>query len=1620
MIILRAVSSEELPMILRKQQPQRLLFWLLPLVMVGLLMTQTAMAAQPLKLLKLEERQLDGAPAIMALFSHPLDATILYERHIRVQRNQEPLNRAWVVGDNPTQLFLPRVDPKQRYRIHFAAGLRGKKGELLGSEQSREITIRDVKPAFGFAGSKTVLPASIAAGLPVMTVNVPEVDIEFLQVKPSQLPHFLKQYLRHWDNAPTQSQMERVSHFTKSVFRGRFTTDAPANTRHITHIPVQNIDALTTPGLYLAVMSHPGHFGWYRATMFTITDIGLHVRHFADRIEIFTQSLADGQPMPQVALTLRDGKGKTRGRAVTDAAGHARIAGSFSSHSLLTAHSGDQLSLLSFNEPALDLSNFAIEGPAHQPVSLFPYTPRDLFRPGESFPLSVLVRDHDGHPIIPRPITARLLRPDGRESARFTLREADSAKGLGYLEQWIELPADAPTGRWRIELRADPAAKRANTTVELSVEEFLPERMKLELTTDRAYLLPKQRLSITTQGHYLYGAPAAGNRLQRVLHRRFNPHPVASLKDFFFGNAKLADKLRERTPLADVTLGKEGQHQFSLDGEADAAPVSLKVVASLLESGGRPVTRAVQRTVWPAEALVGVRPVHAGDWVPPWQHLTIEILRARPDGSLTSAQGLDVTVIHEERQYHWVYNKSGWRVERHEEHYPALQTQLNIQQGAVGKVTVPIKWGAYRIEVTDPSSGLTTLHRFQAGREMEARQRTAGVRPDQVGMTLDKDGYRPGDTARLTLKPPHAGEALILVESDHILWQKRITLAAEGGEVEVPIDPAWNRHDIHLSALVFRSATAGGDITPNRAVGIIHLPLERTSRRLEVALTAPEKMVPEQELTMTVKLANRVGKQAMVTVAAVDLGILQITDFKTPTPWQHFFSRKRLLPTARDLYGRIIEQMDGSISTMRFGGDADISRMRRGQQHKAQPRLVSLFSGPVTVDAQGQAEIKLPVPDFNGRLRIMATAFSATQFGHAEGEVTVAAPLVAEAALPRFLATGDRSQMTLDLHNLSGNAQPFKVSLRAQPPLVAAPMEKVITLANDQRTTLTLPIATSAATGVGVAKVEITGEGVDLQRSWPITIRSPFPAQRVVQEQVVSAGQQPFTLDAKNWLGLVPESAELWLQISDHPLFDIRSLVKGLVGYPYGCLEQTTSRAFPMLFVDEAMARENNLAVLDRKERSKRIDAAMVRLKGMWRSSGGYGLWNSNSPLEPWLTAYVGDFLLTAKEQGFSVDEALLKKSLEQLIKQLKGVRTTLRHGSDAASIHGARAYAGYVVARTGRAALSDLRALAQRIPPKGQAMARIHLGLALRLQGDHNRGQTLLDQGVDALEKKERIDDYGSPIRNLALTTALFSRHQINGDKVAGLLERLLRQLRDRRYLSTQEKLAVLLAATPAAKERSDTPLKAVVSRAGAATSYPIKGRMGQLWVGAEQWKDLTIEPPEQGQLFIRATLTGFPLRPPKAERSVVDLHHTLYTMDGMLVEERPLKTGELFVLHLQATSKRAMEHGLVEALLPAGLELENPAIMKGESLGDLQLGGIKPALAMHSGAIRHQEFREDRYVAAVSLKHGVTNLYAIVRAVAPGDYSWPPLRVEDMYRPTRRGTGDGGTLQVIQPAAP
>jgi len=1630
-------------------------FWLL-LISVSLCLADSPSVPSPkgkpaiFRILDISERTYDGGPAVAVFLSESLDPKTRHDSHLSISDAKGLLKSAWVLSDDNRILYFPHAEPKTKYLVTVAASLQSAKGSLLRDSEpggvSKSVVTREITPIISFASEGFLLPAKMSRGLPVVTVNVKNVEIEFFRLNKTGLLNLVD-----WQNTSGRKDYymlnEAKQYGAELVFSGQFELDAPENRRTVCHVPVENIEALQNPGIYLAVMREPGEYGYdYQTTYFLITDIALHARVYQNESLIIASSLRTGEPLFDAHLIFYDNKGKIAGEGFTDTDGRYTYAGKLSGGiRMVKVMHGDYVGILPMNIPALDMSEFDLGDHAHKPREIYAYSPRDLYRPGEKFSVSVLLRNYDGKAVEPLPITAKLFRPDGREVRSFTLYSQDLGdKGFAYYQSDVKLAQNAPTGLWSLKFWDNPSDS-PNTVFRFHVEEFLPERMKLELSSEQEFPGTGEDLKISISGEYLYGAPAAGNTVSAKVRVRAKREIHDTLRGFQFGDIR-DENYQDYWELDEAALDEQGHFSQTVQNRWKdvKSPLSVKVYVDLYESGGRPVTRNIEKTIRPAETLVGIRPLF-GEESADEGPVGFELVKVGPDGKPLPAPGLMAELTREDRDYYWEYSDSdGWQHKYTEKKYQYLTDTLKLDGKKPTPHTLHLQRGQYVLAIRDPETNLTTSLRFRVGYWWHGDDQGTAARPDKVLLKPDKPAYRPGDTVLLTVTPPHDGNAVILVEGEKPLWCRRVKVSAGGTQVRIPVSQRWDSHNLYISAVVFRPGDAKEKITPNRAVGLLHLPLDRSDRKLNIAIDAPEKV--RSQGTMVVTIRNSKTSPAppskgdlqksppekkaddryqpdenpkphtFVTIAAVDAGILSITDFKTPDPFAHFFERRRYDAEAYDIYGKVIESTDGRAAHLRYGGDADIS----GKLPDSEVKLVSLFQGPVGFDKNGEAVITFELPDFNGKLRLMAVAFSKDCFASAEKEVTVAAPTVTQLAMPRFLAPGDQTQFTLDVHNLSGMEQQLQILLDADPPLLFASLPeddgKTLQLADGEKKTLRFPVKVKKDCGEGssVVRLHLKGNEIMLERDWRLGIRPAYPAIARKVRKVLGKKDRTFTLAPELVRDMIPSTVQTDLKISPVIPLNIRDAMKGLIGYPYGCLEQTTSRAYPLLSATPDNIKRYDLPEISHEERINRLNKAVERLTAMQLPSGGFGLWSRSSPEMPWLTVYATEFLLRARDMGVEVSDEITDKALSRLDEYLQNRAPLRNYGSNREMEQlgfAVRSYAAYVLTKVGWAELGTLRTLYDNHQKQaGSGLPLAHLGVALGKMGDKRRSvEALVLAAQKRREKYGYWGDYGSIVRDLALSIALFLENK--ADELEGFDSLVLDMedaLRHRRWLSTQEKYAIFRAGISLEKQAGKEwggrlTIAGKTSELRKKGSHLISPGVKDIIGG------LSFVSETPGFLHTSAIVNGYTETPPPKDNSHISIERELYDTEGKFVRRDEFKVGELLVAHLLVRSKKRLPDALVVDLLPAGFELENQNLKHSVKLDDIQIQGSSLWRLRKQTNIVHEEYRDDRYVAVLELdKNQSAHLFYLVRAVSPGTFSFPPPFAESMYRPEIRGIGD------------
>ncbi len=1557
----------------------------------------------------------------------------------------------------------------KRLDLVLPAGLPAAEGATMAAETRLrvELDIPAAEKLVAFAGNGAILPRIGATGIAVETRNVDRIRLRVLRVSDARLmrdwpKHRAKRKAGNDDGEEDYSydnSLDRlITGGAYTLWDGTMAVENRGGERSLTSFPLGNILPRREPGAYLLIAeedakasARSGYSSWNApATRWVIeTDIGLTILQGEDGLHVLARSYDSAKPLPGLELALVAENGRDLGRATSNGDGRVLFA-----PGLLQGQEGNRpqavfaygsdgaFAFIDLNRPAFDLSDRGVSGqPALRPLTAFLYADRGIYRPGERVQLSGLLR-RDTADALAEPLTLVIQRPNGAEFRRHTLRP-DAGGGV-HLS--AELPPGAARGLWSVQAYADPTGQPIGR-LSFEVQDFVPQRLGVSGMLDQPVYNPAAPPRLDLAAQWLYGAPAAELQAFGELRITRDGNAFPQWSGWHFG--------RHDDPFEDVLLkldadatDAEGRASITLAESKLGSTLPLKAIVGfgVYEPGGRATEERLSLPVRHRPVFLGIKPGFDDNRVPNGTEAQLGIAAIDAEGKQIARPGIAWRLEREVWSYIWYRD-----AERGGRWAYRVSVQMEPIQSGTWTLAAdkpqdlrfkPEAWNRYRLTVEDPDGGAATSYRFATGFGNTSPDDEI---PDKVAVSADAASYAIGTTARVAIKPPFAGEALVMVASNRILWSRHVSLPAEGGEVEIPVTAEWGAGAYILVDLV-RPLSGGSAREPVRAIGLTWASLDNGARQLAVSLAAPEVALPQSRLTLPVTIAGLApGQRTTLTVAAVDEGILALTRFVSPDPADFYFGKRRLGIDLRDDYGRLLDGQAAPAGRIRMGGDD----MGGAGLQTVPTRTVALFSGPVEVDAEGKASISFDLPDFVGQLRLMAVAYNQRQVGKGEARLRVRHPLVADAYFPRFLAPGDKARMTLHTQNVEAPEGEYRFTVSATPGLdFTGPTELTLPLAARQSAQGSFELAAQDDfIGIATIRLGVSGPGgVAFNREWQIESRSPHYPLTLESRRDLNGGEA-LTLNPDLLTPFLPGGAALTVNLSAIRGIDVPGLLQSLYRYPYGCTEQITSVAAPLLaFGDFSLLGTGTGAgtgtgkVLGDDDLRRRVQQAVDTLLDRQGEDGVIGLWRANDrSADSWLIVYATDFLQRAQQQGYVVpDDALRRagKFLRNLAEQSGSSLDYDIYGyGDAAraNLLRARAYAHYLLARNGDPQRSLLLRQQQEFEQATPGIARSFFAAALALAGERERAGAIFRQAAGLIGSAQAVNFYGSRLRDEAVAAALMTE-SLGLAAAAPFFDRLAATPAAAEKLTTQEKAWLLRAASAAKRDAS-----IILDDNGTARRYSNVAAQSLSIPPAALTGGYRIVNNGEAPLSSSVILHGAPRQAPPALANGYRLSKQVFDPAG-----DPVNPGDpaavrrhdrlIVVLEGQVQDAQYRQNILVD-MLPAGWEIESvlrpPRKLDDSPAPYAWLPALSPSLMM--------EQRDDRFVAAFELNSQErTNYFAmllgddadmrarllppgrdfrfayVVRAVTPGSFTLPAASVEDMYRPERMARSAAGHTMV------
>jgi len=1420
---------------------------------------------------------------------------------------------------------------------------------------------------------------------------------------------------------------------------------------------------------------------------------GVRVRVFSSKSQPLGEAFTDADGLARVS-NIHAVKDETAAVILADRAPVSTFLGPYVSATLPTTQPAGALTWLDLRNSQWDLGDSDTSGRdyLHRGYEAYLYTDRGVYRPGDTVHLRAIVRGPDN--AVPKdsfPVRWLIRRPDLHDW-RDAVVMLDT-EGAAKFD--VTIPPEMPTGEWTALIGMPGEAgspDRSFGTVTFQVEEFIPNRMNVSLTfkgrSGNGDEEPAARFSTADgdltaeiQSDYLFGRPAAGLAVE--LSTLFDRVPFSSplWADWTFGDAAQTNKAEESSGVSkrasiksqparhtqEQTLDPAGHLEWSIDpsqllglNQAIAGsyqgPWELTASAGVREAGGRAVTVARKISVDMLPAYIGVR--RDGDApARPGAPCALQLRLVRPDGSLSDSNAIvDAQLSRETWNTSLVYTRGHYHYDSTRVLEPITKASVQLSEGKGEWSPIAPSSGSYVAVFQDEKSGaVTSLELDVIGdgswddnvsrdkpEQLTVRVLPAGAsattQPSKATNLTESQRFAVSDNVNVLIASPFAGRLLLSVETDDIVQTQVIEMPATHLVVPVQLSEAC-RPNAFISATVIRAIDPNVKWQTRRAYGVTRVRIDPSDRRLNVALSAPAELRPEQSLDVGIAVTDASGRPAAntaVTLAAVDEGICQLTNFATPDPLKYFSADRALGVTSSDIFDLLAPEVARAENATAVGGDkAEPSTRHITPIVARRVKPVSLAWVEVRTDSQGLAEGSFSLPQFQGQLRVMAVAYNAGGLGSSDKPVSVRSPVMAQSSWPRFAAPGDRFTASVTLFNNTASGGTARLSAElladpATPPGLLAFGEKAqahlilpdLPLPAHGQKQIDLPVIVGRAAGVAHVRLQVTMNSDNFEENLELPVRPAAPMMQF-GGYAIATTTQPAVVTAPQ--AILPGTGSLAINVSSWPNLRLPQGLDYLDRYPYGCVEQTTSACFPLLALAD-IGKQIDPKRFDPDQIKSKIDGGIIELIGMQTSDGGLAMWPGGKETWPWGSVYAAHFLVEARRAGYDVPDDFYNQLLQN-------VRQQLSAGTDDPEQLETQSYAAYVLVLAGQPPRTILDRLAELAAAKGlpdedqdqsamRSDARLFLACAQELCGRGDLADQLMPQALPSPRIHRQYNgNIGSPIRDRALLIYALAAVQPKNPALPDLVQRLVDCGAQNQWDSTQDTAFALLAigqylhhlphpepfdsarllsgTQELAQEQGETSLALDLPAPAAGTPFTVN-----------------ISGASDATAYVSWLETGVPLSAPADAQHGIAVHRRYLSMDG--TELKSAMSGQLVRVELIIDAPANQPNLVIEDLLPAGLEAENVPLATSAKNEDADDADSAQGSKVSPFDGNQTDIRDDRVVIMGSMpSEGKARCEYLARAVTPGVYVIPPVRAEAMYDITTCGiSGAGGTFTVLQ----
>ncbi len=1541
------------------------------------------------------------------------------------------------------------LKPSTTYTIQIDENLTDIYGNRLGQAESRSFHSGDYESRIDFPAGNHVIESYLSHNLNVFALNPGTVSLKMAKLTQEDL-----------------IQLEttgKSDHLQWAINR----SGVPPLTKNVQKIIPILLDDVLSGERSGAVCVEVHHSGWYspQRAVIQLTDLGVTAKTSQKKNIIWVTSLRDGAPASGAFVEIRDDVGIVKWRGQANAHGIVETPGwedlgmtpknSWSApQQFIFAARGDQKAFAT-NDMDIPLYGYRIPyrwgaGDVND-MSGYAFTNQGIYRPGDVVRVKVMARQrkNDQWQLAGlQRIDVKIKDSDYKDihSSSVTLN------AFGGADFEYTIAEDAPLGYYQVQLSY---GKNSLVSTSFQVQEFKPVEVEVTVKTEKTRYIWGETLRGTLDGHYLFGMPLSQAPMRWHISRSPTSFTPEGWDGYYFGvydrsyddfdyyyDSDYRQSNAEVLTTKNDTLNERGLTSFEWPLRSTAATTSTFIIeGTVTDKNRQEVSGRGSVLVHAGQFYIGLKPATTFHTL--GKPLAVQAVTVDPDGTIQSYKPLRVELIRHEwisvRQqaangnYHWVTTS-----------YDTVESVIHTttQPQPRDVLLQPAKAGSYRIRATGSDAYgnviATECYVYVTGAGY------AGWRmsdDDRIELVADKKSYNPGDVAKILVKSPYDRcRALVTVEREGILSHRTVDLIGNAMTLDVPVTRDF-MPNCFISVILLKGRTAlptsgrTDDLgKPSFKMGYVELAVNADENRLRVQLqTAKERYGPHEwvDLDLQVKDRSGAGRAAEVVVYVQDIGVLNLVGYSTPDPFSHFYQKRDLAVKTLETRKLVLEQIsekDLKEKGMAGGGGGE-------DYFPAVPvrkdfKSCVYWNASVATDAGGRARVRFQMPENLSGFRVMAVAQTTTsQFGSAQKSITVSKDLMLRPALPRFARVGDELEAGVIVHNYSERTDQVRLQVDASGVELNEEATRTFSLKKDGAEEVRFRFKVKDQKEGRFAFRAVMGslsDGVEM------TIPLKMPS---FMETVATSGS--LTESRQERIRVPSQVASgkggVAIRTSSTALVDLDESVNYLFEYPYGCLEQKTSRVLPMILFADIVEAFGLPGLKDADGSVRRIiEDYLAEIGDYQLYNGAFAYWKGSPYESPYVSVYAMFALIKARQQGYAVNRSVIDKGMTYL-------KTMVRQSSfDAYGLlywHSTRALALNVLAENGYYDAPSVELLYQRrdeLPLYARAMLlkAIHTGRGNRSMMDELRRDVMNAIKMNPTTAHfEEPADYGlhwcfhSNLRTTAAVLETFL--SLDGQNVPWaekVVKYLLEDRRSGRWRTTQENVYAFWALGSYFRTfEAETPnftstvvldgrkILEEIYRGRSVTSHSVQIPLDDL----KRDQDLPLDMNKQGpgRMYYTVRMNYSPLRgvaiPARDEGIAVEKR--IEDMSGSVVSQ--YRGGETYRIRLTLKTAQDRHFVVVDDPLPAGFEALNANLA---TASQNQRDQRRRAWWMDGGFTK-SEMRDDRVVAfADLLPTGSYTFTYLVRATSLGQFALPPTKVEEMYAPEVFGNTVNGTVTI------